>query len=57
MEDRNWKKEGLSRGEGVGGSSKGIHLLGEKGELKQKDLDRVRDRPSSNLADPSAGQV
>ncbi len=26
-------------------------------ELKQKDLDRVRDRPSSNLADPQAGQV
>ena len=29
-----------------------------KGEgIKQKDVERVRERPSSNLGDPMAGQV
>ena len=49
-EDRDWKGQCTA-------GDKGVHLLGEKVELKQKDLDRVRDRPSSNLADPQAGQV
>ena len=55
MDDRTWMKEGSVRSDGGKIGEGGGRL--EKGEVKLKDVERVRDRQSSNLGDPASGQV